>query len=271
MSKGGTHNGWMSHITYPTDLTDEQWHYLQPLLPPPKRRGRKPADRRRILNGIFYMLRAGCAWRMLPKDFGPWQTTYHYFRRWSQDGTWAAINEVLRREVRAQAGKRAQPTAAILDSQTVRAADHAGSTGYDAAKKTKGIKRHLLVDTLGLLLGVAITPANVTERDGARGLLAPLLGWWRWLRTLFVDGGYAGLEFAAWVASHRRTGTLQVQVVPRHSLHRFVVLPKRWIVERTFGWLMKHRRLVRHYEVNPLHAEGWIYLALIGIMLRRVA
>jgi len=260
----------MNAIVYPTDLTDEQWQYLQPLLPPPKRRGRRPADRRRILNGIRYLLRAGCAWRLLPKDFGPWQTVYHYFRLWSRDGTWAGLNEVLRREARAAVGKRAQPTAAILDSQTVRAADQAGATGYDAAKKTKGIKRHLLVDTLGLLLGVSITPANVSERDGARQFLSPWLRCWRWLRTLFVDGGYAGDDFADWIAAHRRTGSLQVQVVPRHAAARFVVLPKRWIVERTFGWLMKHRRLVRHYEVKPLHAEAWIHLALVGIMLRRV-
>lgn len=255
---------------YPTDLSDEQWQYLQLLLPAPKRRGRKPADRRRILNGIHYLLRAGCAWRLLPKDFGPWQTVYHYFRLWSNDGTWAALNEVLRREVRAAVGKRAQPTAAILDSQSVRAADQAAATGYDAAKKIKGIKRHLLVDTLGLLLGVLVTPANVSARDGARQLLSPLLRLWRWLRMLFVDGGYAGDDFACWVAAHRQTGSLQVQVVPRNEASRFVVLPKRWIVERTFGWLMKHRRLTRHYEVKTNHAEAWIYLALIGIMLRRI-
>ena len=260
----------MNVLTYPTDLTDEQWQYLQPLLPAPKRRGRKPADRRRILNGIRYLLRAGCAGRLLPREFGPWPTVYHYFRLWSRDGTWAALNEVLRREVRAAVGKRAPPTAAILDSQTVRAADHAGATGYDAAKKTKGIKRHLWVDALGLLLGLSLTPANVPEREGARPFLSPLRRWWRWLRTLFVDGGYAGDDFADGVAVHRRTDSLQVQVVPRNAASRLVVLPKRWIVERTLGWLMKHRRLVRHYEVKPEHAEAWVYLALIGIMLRRV-
>jgi putative transposase len=260
----------MNANIYPTDLTDTQWGYLQPLLPAPKPRGRKPTDRRRILNALRYLLRAGCAWRMLPKDFGPWQTVYHYFRLWSRDGTWAAINEVLRREVRAATGKRAHPTVAILDSQTVRSADQAGATGYDAAKKTKGVKRHILVDTLGLLLGMCVTPANVSERCGARQFLTPALRWWRWLRTLFVDGGYAGADFAQWVAAHRQTGSLQVQVVPRHQSQNFVVLPKRWIVERTFGWFRKQRRLVRHYEVKPDHAEAWLYLTLIGLMLRRV-
>ena len=262
----------MTITSYPTDLTDAQWQELQPLLPPPKPRGRKSADRRRILNALFYLLRAGCAWRLLPKDFGPWQTVYHYFRRWSGDGTWEAVNELLRRDVRAAAGKRSQPTAAILDSQTVRSADHAGPTGYDGAKKTKGRKRHLLVDTLGLLLWVCVTPADVPEREGGRALLAPALQWWRWLRTLFVDGGYSGAEFAGWVAAQRQTGSLQAQVVARAEGQRgFAVLPKRWIVERTFGWFMKQRRLVRDYETKTQHAEAWLYLTMIGLMLRRLA
>jgi putative transposase len=262
----------MQNTSYPTDLTDTQWQLLQPLLPPPKKRGRKPADRRRLLSALFYILRAGCAWRLLPKDFGPWQTVYHYFRLWSADGTWEAINELLRRAVRAAAGKRAQPTAAILDSQTVRSADHAGDTGYDAAKKTKGRKRPILVDPLGLLLWGCVTPADVDERAGARRLLAPALKWWRWLRTLFVDGGYSGEDFAGWVASHRKTGTLAVQVVSRAEGQRgFAVLPKRWIVERTFGWFVKQRRLVRDYETKTQHAEAWLYLTLIGLMLRRLA
>lgn len=262
----------MTNTSYPTDLTDAQWQEIQPLLPPPKRRGRKPADRRRLLNALFYFLRAGCAWRLLPKDCGPWQTVYHYFRRWSADGTWAAIHEVLRRAVRAAAGKRSQPTAAILDSQTVRSADPAGDTGYDGAKKTKGRKRHILVDTLGLLLGVCVTPADVTERAGARTLLRGPLQWWRWLRTVFADGGYSGQDFARWVAAHRKTGTLRLEVVARTQGQRgFAVLPKRWIVERTFGWFMKQRRLVRDYEAKTEHAEAWLYLTMIGLMLRRLA
>jgi putative transposase len=262
----------MQITSYPTDLTDAQWQLLKPLLPPPKKRGRKPTDRRRLLNALFYFLRAGCAWRLLPRDFGPWQTVYHYFRLWSADGTWESINDLLRRDVRAAAGKRSQPTAAILDSQTVRSADHAGATGYDAAKKTKGRKRHILVDTLGLLLWVCVSPADVDERAGARRLLAPALQWWRWLRTVFVDGGYSGEGFARWVASHRKTGTLSLEVVARSEGQRgFAVLPKRWIVERTFGWFMKQRRLVRDYETKTEHAQAWLYLTMIGLMLRRLA
>lgn len=229
-------------------------------------------DLRLVCNALLYFVRAGCAWRMLPRDFGPWQTVYHYFRLWSKQGHWLVIHDVLRDTVRAEAGKRAEPTAAILDSQTVRSADQAGERGYDAAKKTKGIKRHVLVDTLGLLLGICITPADVPERQGARGLLAPLLRCFRWLRCVWADQGYGGPELAEWVAAHRKTGTVRLEVVPRLQDQRgFQVLRKRWIVERTFGWLMKHRRLVRHYEVKTPHAEACVHVAMIGIMLRRLA
>ena len=217
-------------------------------------------------------MRAGCAWRLWPHDFGPWQTVYGYFRTWKRNSLWESIHDVLRSCVRTQAGKRTQPTAAIPDSQTVRSADHAGERGYDGAKQTKGRKRHLLVDTLGLLLAVCVTPADVTERDGARTRLGPALRWFRWLRCLWADQGYAGEGFAAWVAAHRKTGTLRLEVVPRLQSQRgFVVLAKRWIVERTFGWFMKHRRLVRDYETKTEHAEAWIYIAMIGVMLRRLA
>jgi putative transposase len=265
----------MQNSLYPTDLSDEQWHLLQLVLPrrkTPRRRGRPPADLRRICNALLYFVRAGCAWRLLPRDFGPWKTVYHYFWRWSQQGCWQIIHDVLRGEVRAQADKRCEPTAAILDSQTVRSADQAGERGYDAAKKTKGIKRHILVDTLGLLLAVCVTPADVPERAGARSFLDRALVCFRWLRRLWADQGYGGEDFADWVAAHRKTGTLRLEVVPPDKTRRgFAVLPKRWIVERTFGWFMKHRRLVRHYEVKPSHAEAWLHISMIGIMLRRLA
>lgn len=264
-----------NNVLYPTDLTDEQWVVLQVLLPPPralKSRGRPRSDLRRILNGLLYLVRAGCAWRLLPRDFGPWKTVNHYFRLWKRQGHWQFIHDVLRGEVRVAAGKRRQPTAAILDSQTVRAADQAGERGYDGAKKTKGIKRHILVDTLGLLLGVCVTPADVPEREGARRFLGPVLTCFRWLRCLWADQGYNGEQFAAWVAAHRKTGTLRLEVVAKEKAQRgFSVLFKRWIVERTFGWFMKHRRLGRHYEVKAEYAESWLHIAMIGIMLRRLA
>jgi putative transposase len=260
---------------YPTDLTDEQWNLLQLVLPPRKARtgrGRPPADLRRICRALLYFVRSGCAWRLLPRDFGPWKTVYHYFWLWTQQGRWQIIHDLLRQAVRNAVGKRSQPTAAILDSQTVRSADQAGERGYDAAKKTKGIKRHILVDTLGLLLAVCVTAAHVPERAGARSFLDRALAGFRWLRCLWTDQGYGGDDFAAWVAAHRKTGTLRLEVVPRDKTRRgFAALPKRWIVERTFGWFMKHRRLVRHYEVKASHAEAWLHISMIGIMLRRLA
>ncbi|HWH71561.1 MAG TPA: IS5 family transposase [Candidatus Sulfotelmatobacter sp.] len=257
---------------YPTDLTDAQWEILEPLLPKPKKRGRRPADRRRILNGLFYLVRAGCAWRLLPKEFGPWETVYGYFRCWRQQGLWVLIQDILRSFVRREAGKRSQPTAAILDSQTVRSANHAGERGYDAAKKTKGRKRHILVDTLGLLLWVCVTPADVSEKGGARKFLSRALRWFGWLRCIWADAGYTGAPFADWVAAHRKTGTLRLEIVSRLQGQRgFQVLAKRWIVERTFGWFMKHRRLVRDYETRLDHAEAMIHITMIGVMLRRLA
>ena len=177
---------------YDSNLTDAQWSLLEPMLPARKRRGRPPTDRRRIVDAILYVIKGGIQWRMLPSDFPPYQTVFHIFRQWALNHTWAAINALLRAHVRESEGKRCRPTAAILDSQSVKSDPHGGSVGYDAAKRIKGRKRHILVDTLGLLLGVLVTPANVTERGGAQDLLTRTLGWFTWLRLLWVDGGYHG-------------------------------------------------------------------------------
>jgi transposase len=166
--------------------------------------------------------------------------------------------------------KRARPTAAVLDSQTVRSNPHGGAVGYDAGKKTKGRKRFLLVDTLGLVLGAAVQPANTPERAGAMALLQPVLPHFTWLLKLWVDGGYTGTDFAAWVKTQRPK--LEVEVIKRSDdVSGFKVLPKRWVVERTFGWLMQHRRLVRYYEQAEASATGWIFVAMIRVMLRRLA
>jgi transposase len=176
----------------------------------------------------------------------------------------------LRILVRQAEGKRSQPTAAILDSQSVKSAGHGGEVGYDAGKRIKGRKRHLVVDTLGLVLGVLVTPANTTERDGAKAVLLRVLAWFTWLRVLWVDGGYTGPEFANWVKARRRK--LKVEVVKRSDdVRGFKVLPRRWVVERTFGWLLHHRRLVRDYETTITSAEAWVYIAMIRIQLRRLA
>lgn len=260
----------MKIAVYDSSLTDAQWAFLKPMLPKPKPRGRPPTDRRRIVDAILYVVKGGIQWRLLPADFPPWKTVYHVFRQWTRAHTWAALNARLRAHVRATHGKRSRPTAAILDSQSVKSDGHGGAVGYDAAKQIKGRKRHLLVDTLGLVLGVLVTPASTPERDGAKALLAPLLGWFTWLRLMWVDGGYSGTPFAQWIQGLRPK--LKVEVVKRSDeVQGFVVLPRRWVVERTFGWLMRQRRLVRDYETTETSAEAWVYIAMIRIQLRRLA
>jgi len=255
---------------YESSLTDAQWIVLEPLLVKPKKLGRPPIDRRRIIDAVLYMVKGGVHWRLLPHDFPCWKTVYHLFRSWTLDRTWEALNGRLRAQVREEAEKRCRPTAAILDSQSVKSDPHGGNVGYDSAKTIKGRKRHILVDTLGLLLGIVVTPANTTERDGARALLLRTLGVFTWLRVLWVDGGYVGPAFAQWVKNLR--AKLEVQVVKRSDdVKGFQILPRRWIVERTFAWFMRHRRLVRDYETTETSAEAWAYIAMIRIQLRRLA
>lgn len=262
--------GGMQISNYPSDLTETQWTLLEPMLPQAKDLGRPASNARMMFNGILYVLRGGIPWRFLPKEYGPWQTVYGTFRRWKAAREWSALNSRLRAHVRTQVGKRSRPTACILDSQTVRSDAHGGEVGYDAAKKIKGRKRHVLVDTLGLILGVWITPASTPERAGAEGLLGRVLIWFTWLRKMWVDGGYSGPEFAAWVQTIRPK--LEVEVVRRcDDVKGFKVLPRRWVVERTFGWLMKQRRLVRDYETTESSAAAMVYIAMIRIMLRRLA
>ena len=260
----------MKSAHYQTELSDHQWHLLRRYLPAAKKRGRPRTALRDVLNAILYLVKSGAQCRLLPKNFPPWQTVYHHFRQWTRNGLLARLNHRLRAKVRQAVGQHAQPTAASLDSQTVRASAHRGVVGYDAAKKTKGRKRFLLVDTLGLLLGVTLEPADCPERKGARALLATVWANFPELLKLWVDGGFNGPEFAAWVRTQQPT--LIVEVVKRLAeVPGFHVLPKRWVVERTFGWLMYHRRLVRDYERTLSSAEAWVYIAMIRIQLRRLA
>jgi putative transposase len=257
---------------YPSDLTDAQWQVIVPHLPAemPGRRGRPrvwPA--RVIVEAILYVDRTGCAWRYLPADFPPWRTVYGYFAAWRDDGTLARLHDALRAQVRAAAGRDAEPTAAVIDSQSVRAADTVpkASRGWDNAKKVNGRKRHIAVDTTGLLLAVVITAASVQDRDAARPLLWNLRRACTRVRLVWADGGYTTRKLAAWAAAMRMT----VQIVAKRDRHSFKVLPRRWVVERTFAWISKHRRTVRDYEHLTASHEAMILWAMIVLMARRLA
>lgn len=257
----------IAQYQYETCVSDFQWHVLSRLLPAARRRGRPRTCLRRVLNAIFYVLKSGCPWRMLPKDFPGWKTVYHHFRCWSRSGLLETINTRLRRLLRRLDGKTKEPSAAVIDSQSVRSNAHGGPVGYDAGKKTKGRKRFVCVDTLGWLLGVTTTPANITERCGAKELLRPVLRGHR-LKKIWADGGFSGSELSGWVRRLSRVTT--VEIIKRISTKPgFHVLPKRWVVERTFAWLVQHRRLVRDYEQSLHSATAWVFLAMIRVMINR--
>ena len=258
---------------YPSDLSDAQWQVIAAHLPQdvPGRRGRPRIwPLRRIIEGIVYLDRTGCGWRYLPADFPPWRTVYGYFAAWRDDGTLARLHDALRARVRAAAGRDRKPTAAIIDSQSVRAADTVprASRGWDNAKKVNGRKRHIAVDTTGLLLEVLITAASVQDRDAARPLLWNLRRAYPTVKLTWADGIYAG-KLVTWAASALK---LTLQIVKRpDDLHTFQVLPRRWVVERTFAWISKHRRTTRDYERLPASHEAMILWAMVSLMARRLA
>lgn len=259
----------MSYQLYPSDLTDTQWDYIKPLIPAAKPGGRpRSLDMRQVINAILYVAVGGIQWRMLPREYPKWQSVYHYFAHWRDTGLWQRIHDTLRAELRRRAGRHKHPTAGCLDSQSVKRAARPGLRGFDAGKQCAGRKRHVLVDTLGLLLVVVVTAASVQDRDGARLVLQRQRGACKKLRRVWVDGAYRG-RLLDWARQHVR---LILQVVRRSDdMRGFVVLPRRWVVERTFAWLSQARRLSKDYEELPATSEAMIYVTMIRLMVRRLA
>lgn len=255
---------------YPTDLTDAEYQKIEPHLPKPKtKRGKKRVHPlREILNATFYVLRTGCAWRLMPHDLPPWKTVYHYFRLWRKDGTWERLNTALRIELRVADGREPEPSAAILDSQSVKTTETPGERGYDAGKKVNGRKRHILVDTLGLMLMAVVHKASIQDRDGAKSVLEKVKGKFSRLHRIWADGGYAG-QLVEWVKE--QCGWVLEIVKRSNDVKGFQVLPHRWIVERTFGWLGRYRRLSKDYEGLAETSEAMLYATMTHLMVRRLA